>query len=223
MAKGDDPFSMLKLLIGLPNVRVLSVDRVDDVLEIHLETAEPVRLCGMAGVVKDRPMSRYADLPFGGQRAALVWHKYRWSCPGDASWTEERSDIATRYSSAMTWRAAVWATIAVGRQVRAVSQVAAELGVAWNTLMDTVTNVGSIMIDHPGRIRATALLGVDETVFLSTGRKRRRQFVSSVTDVEARTVLDVFEGRQSADHSRGDGRQPVPGQDTSPSPGPGNC
>ena len=54
MAKPDDPFSMLELLIGLPNVRVLSVDRIDDVLEIHLETAEPNRfckVCGMAGVV----------------------------------------------------------------------------------------------------------------------------------------------------------------------------
>ena len=43
VAAADDPFSMLELLIGLPNVRVLSVDRVDGVLEIHLETAEPDR------------------------------------------------------------------------------------------------------------------------------------------------------------------------------------
>ncbi len=49
MAKSDDPFSMLELLIGLPNVRVLSVDRVDDVLEIHLETADPNRFCRWAG------------------------------------------------------------------------------------------------------------------------------------------------------------------------------
>jgi hypothetical protein len=52
----DDPFSMLELLIGLPNVRVLSVDRVAGVLEIHLETAEPNRfckLCGLAGLAKD--------------------------------------------------------------------------------------------------------------------------------------------------------------------------
>ena len=200
----DDPFSMLELLIGLPNVRVLSVDRIGEVLEIHLETAEPNRfckVCGMAGVVKDRPQSRYADLPFGGQRAVLVWHKYRWSCPGgdDPTWTEERSDIATRYSSAMTWRAAVWATINVGRYVRPVSQVADELGVSWNTLMDTVTAVGAIMIDHADRIGPTVQVGVDETVFLSAGRKRRRQFVSSVTDVEARKVIDIFEGRQRAD------------------------
>jgi transposase len=203
MAKPDDPFSMLELLIGLPNVRVLSVDRVDDVLEIHLETAEPVRfcrLCGMAGVVKDRPQSRYADLPAFGQRAVLVWHKYRWSCPGgDPSWTEERPDIASRYSSAMSWRAAVWATVQIGRNVRPVSQIAAELGVAWNTVMDTVTAVGRIMIDDPDRVGVTVQLGVDETVFGSAGLRRRRSFVSSVTDVEARKVLDVFEGRQRGD------------------------
>jgi uncharacterized protein (DUF849 family) len=65
--------------------------------------------------------------------------------------------------------------------------------------MDTVTNVGAIMIDHAGRIGTTMQLGVDETVFVSAGRKRRRQFVSSVTDIEARKVLDVFEGRQRCD------------------------
>jgi hypothetical protein len=45
VANPEDPFSMLELLIGLPNVRVLSVDRVDGVLEIHLETADANRFC----------------------------------------------------------------------------------------------------------------------------------------------------------------------------------
>jgi transposase len=141
-----------------------------------------------------------ADLPAFGQRAVLVWHKYRWLCSGgDPSWTEERPDIAARYSSAMSWRAAVWATVQVGRYVRPVSQVAGELGVAWNTVMDTVTAMARVMIDDPDRVGETSQLGVDETVFCSAGLKRRRSFVSSVTDVEARKVLDVFRGRQRAD------------------------
>ena len=37
---------MLELLIGLSNVRVLSVERVDEVLVIEIETAEPQRFCG---------------------------------------------------------------------------------------------------------------------------------------------------------------------------------
>ena len=195
---------MLELLIGLPNVRVLLVSRdVGGVLVIEIETAEPVRfcgVCGMAGVVKDRPKLRYADLPAFGQQAVLVWHKYRWECPGgDPTWTEDRSDIAGRGGSAMTRRAAVWATVQIGRNVRPVAQIATELGVAWNTVMDTVTTVASVMINDPDRIGKVCALGVDETVFQSAGRRRRRSFVSSVTDVECRTVLDVFEGRQRVD------------------------
>jgi transposase len=199
----DDAFSMLELLIGLPNVRVLSVERVNDVLEIHLETADPARFClscGMAGVVKDRPKVRYADLPFGGQQAVLVWHKYRWECPGEnTTWTEERPDIAARSMSALTHRAAVWATIQVGRLVRPVSQIAAEIGVSWNTVMNAVSNYGRPLIDDPDRSRVVAQLGVDETVFQSAGLGRRRSFVTAVSDIEARRVLDVFEGRQRVD------------------------
>ncbi len=138
-------------------------------LEIHVESTEPNRfcpVCGMAGVVKDRPVTRYADLPSFGQPARLVWHEYRSSCPGgDRSWTEDRPDIAGRYRSAMTRRAAVWATVQVGALVRPVDQVAAELGVSWSTVMDTVTTLGVVLIDDPERIGTVAQLGVDERVF----------------------------------------------------------
>ena len=199
----DDEFSMLELLIGLPNIRVLRVVRVGGVLEVHVETAVPVRFCGscgMAGVVKERPKVRYADLPVFGQQAVLVWHKYRWECPGEnTTWTEERPDIAARSMSAMTHRAAVWATIQVGRFVRPVSQVAAEIGVSWNTIMNTVTEYGRPLINDPNRIAMVNQLGVDETVFQSSGLGRRRSFITAVSNIETRKVLDVFEGRQRVD------------------------
>ena len=199
----DDAFSMLELLVGLANVRVLRVERIGGVLEIHVETAVAVRVClscGMVGVVKDRPKVRYADLPFGGQQAVLVWHKYRWRCPGEnRTWTEERPDIAARSMSALTHRAAVWATIQVGRLVRPVSQIATEIGVSWNTIMNTVTDYGRPLIDDPDRIGTVVQLGVDETMFQSAGFGRRRSFVTAVSNIETRRVLDVFEGRQRAD------------------------
>jgi hypothetical protein len=40
--------------------------------------------------------------------------------------------------SGLTRRAALWATVQVGRLARPVAQVAAELGVAWHTVMDAV-------------------------------------------------------------------------------------
>ena len=48
-------------------------------------------------------------------------------------------------------------------------------------------------------IRTVNQLGVDETVFQSAGLGRRRSFVTAVSDIEARRVLDVFEGRQRVD------------------------
>jgi transposase len=157
----------------------------------------------MAGVVKDRPKVRYVDLPFGGQQAVLVWHKYRRECTGEnRSWTEDRPHIAARSMSAMTHRAAVWATIRVGRLVRPVLQIAAEVGVSWNTSMSAVTDYARPLIDDPARIAMVNQLGVDETVFQSAGLRGRRSFVTVVSDIEARRVLDVFEGRQRVDLAR---------------------
>ncbi len=42
-------------------------------------------------------------------------------------------------------------------------------------------------------------MGIDETVFQSAGIGRRRSFVTAVSGLEARKVLDVFEGRQRVD------------------------
>ena len=72
MKEQPDYASMLELVIGLSNVRVVNVEVVDGVLEILIESAVPdgfCRVCGEAGVVHSRPMVRYADLPFGGRRA----------------------------------------------------------------------------------------------------------------------------------------------------------
>jgi hypothetical protein len=39
-----DEFSMLELLIGLPNIRVFRVEKHDGVLQLDLETAVPLDL-----------------------------------------------------------------------------------------------------------------------------------------------------------------------------------
>jgi len=68
---GDDAerFKMLELLIGLPDVAVLGIGRIDGVLEIYLESWEAERFCavgGMAGVVKGWPVICYVGLPAFG-------------------------------------------------------------------------------------------------------------------------------------------------------------
>ena len=132
-----------ELLVGLDRVRVLDVCRGDGLVTVTIETTDTVlwcRLCGTRAVVKDRRPVRFADLGVFGTPSVLVWRKRVWRCPNEScdapSGTEVRPDIAFG-RSVMTTRAGVWATIAVGQQVRPVARVAAELGVSWGTVMDT--------------------------------------------------------------------------------------
>lgn len=76
--------------------------------------------------------------------------------------------------------------------------------------MTAVTDYGRPLIDDPDRIKSVNQLGVDETVFQSAGIGRRRSFVTAVSDIEVRRVLDVFEGRQRVDLARWlEGQGPV--------------
>ena len=142
---------MLELLIGLPNVRVLSVECLDDVLEIHVEIAEPNRFFkvgGMAGVVKDRPQSRYADYRLvvsrrcrcgtstGGRARAGICRGPKIVAISPPVFVSD--DVAGGGMGHDRRRPPGPAGVASGGRV----------GVAWNTLMDTVTAVGAIMIDH---------------------------------------------------------------------------
>ena len=70
----------------------------------------------------------------------------------------------------MTHRAGVRATIQIGRYVRPVSQVAAEIGVSWNTVMGEVMFYGGPLIDDPERLKTVNHPGVDETVPNQTQR-----------------------------------------------------
>ena len=77
------------------------------------------------------------DLPAFGWPVRLVWHKWRWRCPAAGcpvgSFTEVDVRIAPARES-LTTRAGRWATIAVGRDARPVTEVAAELGCDWHTV-----------------------------------------------------------------------------------------
>ena len=47
------------------------------------------------------------------------------------------------------------------------AQVAADLGVAWATVMGAVREYGAPLADDPGRLAGVTAVGVDETAFLA--------------------------------------------------------
>ena len=197
-----------ELLLGLSEVEVLEVARdTDDRLLMVIETTATVVGCGACGVrarVKDRPLVPYADLPVFGSPVTLVWRKRRWCCPEPAcrvgSWTEDRPDIAP-VRAAMTTRAGLWCTREVGKEVHTVAYAARQIGVVWNTVMDTVTYWGQALIDDPARRGEAAAVGVDETKMLAARRFEPTTWISAICDLDRRRVIDVIEGRQGPELS----------------------
>ena len=178
-------------------------------LRVYIETRDRRPSCsGCEGVVviKDRPSVEFVDLPCFGRPARLVWRKRRWSCPdaacGTGSWTEELHAIAAP-RLVMTDRAGRWVTEQVGRHGRTVNEVAGELGCDWHTVNDTVIAYGTALVDDdPDRIGEPTALGLDETLFVRVGPRRRQAWATSIVDVRAGRLLDVVPGRSALEPCR---------------------
>ncbi len=204
-----DATRVCELLVGLPAITVLGVDDERDApIVVHIETSDArpsCASCSGAVVIKDRPSVELVDLPCFGRPTRLVWRKRRWSCPNAAcatsTWTEDVPAIAAR-RLVMTDRAGRWVTEQVGRHGRTVNEVAGELGCDWHTVNDTVIAYGTALVDDPDRIGAPTALGLDETLFVRVGPRRRQSWSTSIVDVRAGRLLDVVPGRSSVEPCR---------------------
>jgi transposase len=200
----DDPtVSVTAALLGLAGFEVLAAVEIGGEVEVLVETAAgPVGCprCGALATAKDRRPVWVRDLPVGGRPVVICWVKRIWCCRQDAcparTWTEEREAIAPR--AALTERARAWALDQVGRCDAAVSQVAADLAVAWHTVMTQVRLRGTPLIDDPARLAGVSAVGVDETAFLRASGTHPTMFATGIADLtpgRPARLLDVVEGR----------------------------
>ena len=171
----------------------------------------PCPACGVVARAKDRRPSWVRDLPFGGRPVLLCWWKRVWCCPqpacGVRTWTEQHEAIAPR--AVLTEQARQWAFEQVGDQDAAVSTVAAQLGVAWWTVMTQVIDRGTPLVEDPTRLtpvdgqvdgRVTAI-GVDETAFLRATGQHPTLFATGIAELtpgRSARLLDVVEGRSGS-------------------------
>lgn len=194
-----------ELLIGLPAVNVVKVveplvGRLEITVESRIDTPACPE-CAERAWVKDRPVVELVDLCCFGRPVVLRWRKHRLWCPRSwcrqGSWTHEDPRIAAPRLS-VTDRAGRWATIQVGRNGRAVSDVARELGADWHAINDAVIAYGQALLDADvDRIGAVEALGVDEVLFARVGRWRTQAWSTSIVDVGRGQLLDVIPGRSS--------------------------
>jgi transposase len=199
-----DVARMCALLVGLPDVNVIGVGDWPKYLRVLIESPGDRPACGCGGVVHRHGIREVelVDLPVFGRPARLVWRKQRWrriNC--GRCWCDENPEIATA-RCALTTRAARWSTLHVGRNGRAVSDVARELGCGWHTVMDAVVAIGEQFVDDPDRIGAVTALGLDETLFARLGRYRTLAWSTQIVDVRRGQLLDVVPGRTAPEPCR---------------------
>lgn len=158
----------------------------------------------------DRMTVEYRDLAAFGRPARLVWAKRRWRCQEplceQRTWTETSPWFSSR--CLLTNRAGAECCRQVGRNARPVTQMAAELGVCWDTVMGAVREHGEPLVDDPGRVGAVAQLGVDETTWLAATKDHPTLFATGLVDLRRRVVIDVVPGNSATDLAWWLDRQP---------------
>lgn len=201
------------MLLGLEDeFRVLQVERLGpEMVRVVVEVADPEGACPRCGVlsarVKERPLVRVRDLPASGQRTELWWRKRRLVCRepvcATVSFTQQSVAVPARARLTERLRAKVAEAIASGN--RAVSEVAAEYGIAWTTAHRALVAAAARWLPAP---EPTRVLGIDETrarsvrwVLEEAGWKRSDPWMTSFVNADPAVpgrLLGLAPGRSGA-------------------------
>ena len=187
-------------LVAMPGFVVGAQVEVDGEWWLAVETSADVvgcSSCGTRAVGHGRRRVKVRDLPIAGRPVVLVWAKRIWRCPepacDTATWTETTEAIAAR--GALTERARAEICRRVGHDEDSIAALAREFGVGWHTAMAAVRDHGTPLVHDAGRLDGVASLGLDETVFLHAGPRRRTTYVTGFVDLDRARLLDVRPGR----------------------------
>ncbi len=200
-----DAIRALGVVVGLgAGVAVSGVmDRSGGPLEIGVRLVGRRCCGGCGGKVHGHGTSkvRLTDLPAFGRPVRLVWHKRRWRCPDAGcavcTFTDQEPAIASPRAR-VTSRAARHATRRAGLG-RAISEIAAELGTGWHTVMRAVHRWGRALLDaDSSRIDGVTALGPDEILMFRRGRYRQKHWGTTVVDARRGFLLDIVAGRSAA-------------------------
>ena len=203
------------LLLGLPGLHVVGVQRDDAGLRVEVESRPPEVMgcpaCGVIAHAHGRQRVELIDAPCFTAPVKLWWRKRRWLCPEPMcpvnSFMEQDPDVA-RPRALLTARATSWAIGQMRRENASVQGMARQLGCAWRTLWRAVKPILEAAADDETRFAGVTSLGVDEHLWhhvstkpVDQGGRGPKEFTGMVDltrdkdgHVRAR-LLDLVPGR----------------------------
>src|SRR5690625_1370096 len=199
------------ILFNLPGYRVISAWREEGQRVVLIETLADEDGCPSCGVmssrVHSRPVQQVKDVTCGGQPVVVRVRKRRYVCAEErcsrGTFTEVTDQLPAQ--ARLTTRLAAAVTGALRTEPRAVSGVATEHGLSWNTVMRLATQ--TLDVDGHADTRLVRHLGIDEHRFrkvryvrdANTGATERVEPWSIVfTDLDTGAILDVVDGPRAA-------------------------
>ncbi|HSH59934.1 MAG TPA: ISL3 family transposase [Acidimicrobiales bacterium] len=203
----NDGNGLAEALLGLDGFRVLKVTETDAEVVIDIETTADFMGCsgcGSRAESQDRMRVEIRDLACFGRPARLVWRKRRWRCVEAhcdvKTWTEVSPHVSSR--TVLTRRAGVETCRQVGANARPVAGLARELGVCWSTVMETVKEHGTALVEDPGRVGVVTKLGVDETAYLKANATHPTLYATGLVDLDRPIIIDMVEGNAAVELRR---------------------
>lgn len=197
------------LLVGLPGLHVVGVERDPGGVRITVESAPVVMGCPSCGVVAGshgRRTVRLVDTPCFGAPTVVWWRKRTWACPEPACpvgvFTEQDEQVA-KPRAMLTTRACRWVVEQLRREHASISGLARQLGTTWRTVWTSIVPILQRAADDEARFAGVRTLGVDEHLWHHVSpRKRGPKELTGMVDlsrdkdgrVHAR-LLDLVPGR----------------------------
>jgi transposase len=203
------------LLVGLPGLHVIGVQRDDVGLRVEVESRLPAVMgcpaCGVVAHAHGRQGVELIDAPCFTAPVRLWWRKRRWVCPEAScpvtSFMEQDAAVAAR-RALLTARATRWAIGQMRRENASVQGLARQLGCTWKTLWRAVKPVLEAAAADEARFAGVTSLGVDEHIWhhvstkpVDLGGRGPKEFTGMVDltrdkdgHVRAR-LLDLVPGR----------------------------
>lgn len=160
------------LLVGLPGLHVIAVDRDPcDRLVVTVESAPELMGCASCGVIvhgHGRVAVSLVDAPAFGRQVRIIWRKRRWVCPELAcsvgSFVEQDEAVAAS-RALLTTRACRWAIEQICREHASVNGIRRQLGTGWRTVWESIKPLLQAADADASWFEGVAILGVDEHVW----------------------------------------------------------